>query len=61
MPKCFITTTEAAARTGMSVRRIQELCKAGMVKGAQEFAGAWMVPAGFKWKPQKPGPKPKAR
>jgi len=59
MLKGFVTTEEAAAKSGMTVRRMQQLCKAGMVRGAQQFAGAWMVPAGFKWKPQKPGPKPK--
>jgi hypothetical protein len=61
MPAGFITTAEAAERIGKTVRYVQILCKAGKVKGAQQFGGVWMVPAGFKWKPQKPGPKAKTR
>ena len=59
MPRGFVTTEEAAARNGMTMRRVQQLCKEGKVRGAQQFGGVWMVPAGFKWRPQKPGPKPK--
>ena len=59
MPKGYITTEEAAEKLGLSSRYIRRLCKDGIVKGAQLFGGAWMVPASFKWKPQKPGPKPK--
>jgi hypothetical protein len=59
MPKGFVTTADAAAKSGLSLRRIQQLCKAGLIPGAQEFAGVWMVPASFKRKRQKPGPKSK--
>ena len=59
MPTQFITALEAAKQNGLSVRRIQELCHAGKIDGARQFAGAWAIPAGWKWTPQKPGPKPK--
>jgi len=55
----YTSTAEAAERNGVSVRYMQQLCQRGKVKGAQQFGGAWMVPAGFRWKAQKPGPKPK--
>jgi hypothetical protein len=61
VPKGFITTAQAAAQTGMSVRRIQELCKARLVKGAQQFGDAWMVPSSFRWAPRKPGPKSRGK
>jgi hypothetical protein len=54
----FITTEQAARRIGTTARYVQMLCKEGKVKGAKKFGGAWMVPASFKWEPQKPGPKP---
>jgi hypothetical protein len=53
----FITAAEAAKRNDLSVRRIQQLCQDGKIPGAQAFGSAWMVPAVFKWAPQKPGPK----
>jgi len=59
MPNGYITTADAAAKFGLSDRYIRKLCNAGAIKGAKQFGAAWMVPAGFKWKPQKPGPKPK--
>jgi hypothetical protein len=59
MPVKFITAAEAAKRNGLSVRRIQQLCSAGKINGAQQFAGSWAVPERWKWTPQKPGPKPK--
>ena len=33
----------------------------GKVPGATQFNGVWMVPSTFRWKPQRPGPKPKGR
>ena len=57
MPKGYITTAEAAERFGLSSRYVRRLCKEGTVKGAQLFGGTWMVPTGYKWRPQKPGPK----
>jgi hypothetical protein len=57
MPK-YITTAEAAARNGLSVGRIVQLCSAGEIKGATKFGRVWQVPELWKWKPTKPGPKP---
>jgi hypothetical protein len=54
----FTTTSDAAARFGVTARYVQRLCKEGKVEGAQQFGNAWMVPASFKFRPQKPGPKP---
>jgi hypothetical protein len=54
-----MTTAEAAERIGSTVRYVQILCKASKIRGAKQFGKAWMVPASFKWKPQKPGPKSK--
>lgn len=61
MSKGFITTAEAAAKSGTTGRRIQQLCVEGKVPGAQRFGKSWMIPAGFRWKPQTPGPKPKEK
>jgi hypothetical protein len=60
MAKKFITAEQAARRIGTTARYVQMLCKDGKVKGARKFAGVWMVPAGFRWKLQKPGPKPRS-
>jgi hypothetical protein len=60
MPQKFITTEQAARRIGTTARYVQMLCKEGKVKGAKKFGGAWMVPSGFKWTRQKPGPKPRS-
>ena len=57
MTKGYITTAEAAQRNGLTQRRVRQLCVAGMVPGAQRFGRTWMVPAGFQWKRQRPGPK----
>jgi excisionase family DNA binding protein len=57
MARKFTTASEAAERFGVTVRYVQRLCKEGKIKGAQQFGSAWMVPATFKWKPGKPGPK----
>jgi hypothetical protein len=59
MAQKFITTEQAARRIGTTARYVQMLCKDGEVKGAKKFGGAWMVPSGFKWARQRPGPKPK--
>ena len=59
MAQKFITIEQAARRIGTTARYVQMLCKEGDVKGAKKFGGAWMVPAGFKWTRQKPGPKTK--
>jgi hypothetical protein len=61
MPPKFSTTADAAERSGITVRRMQQLCQEGKVPGATLFGRDWMVPATFKWTPQKPGPKSQAR
>jgi hypothetical protein len=60
MPKGYITTAEAAERNGLTPRYVRLLCAQGAIKGAQLLGRDWMVPASFKWTPQRPGPKPKA-
>jgi hypothetical protein len=57
--KGYITTAEAAIRSGMTQRRLRQLCAAGTVPGAQKFGRTWMVPASFRWERQRPGPKEK--
>ena len=41
----MMTVREAAERWGLSVRRVQELCKMGRVHGAVLFGKNWMIPA----------------
>ncbi len=36
---------ETAERWGITVRRVQELCKSGTIQGATRFGRAWMIPA----------------
>ncbi len=55
----FITTAEAAGRTGTTQRHVQKLCRHGKVPGAARFGGVWMVPSTFRWKPTKRGRKAK--
>lgn len=41
----YMKIQEAADRWGLSVRRVQDLCKMGKVPGAKRFGTNWMVPA----------------
>lgn len=41
----LITAGEAAIKWGVTVRRVQGLCKEGRIKGAERFGRAWMIPA----------------
>lgn len=41
----IITAKEAAEKWGVTVRRVQELCKEGKIKGAQRWERTWMIPA----------------
>ncbi|HZS03465.1 MAG TPA: helix-turn-helix domain-containing protein [Blastocatellia bacterium] len=43
MEKDFLTTTEAAARLGVSYRRVHQLIEAGTLK-AERFGKVWLVP-----------------
>ncbi|MCL2297712.1 MAG: helix-turn-helix domain-containing protein [Proteobacteria bacterium] len=38
------STAEAAARLGISQRRLQALLKEGRVKGAQQVGRSWVIP-----------------
>lgn len=46
MEFAYISAKEAAAQLGISVRRVQQLCKDGKVEGAQRFGAQdiWLVP-----------------
>ncbi len=41
-----ITVKEAAEKWNITVRRVQELCKKGLIPGAERFGLNWMIPAG---------------
>jgi len=40
----YISVKEAAGRWGVTVRRVQQCCKDGLIPGAAKFGRAWMVP-----------------
>ena len=40
----YLTISEAAARYGLSERRIQQLCKSGAIEGARKEGRSWLVP-----------------
>ena len=39
-----LSVKETAERWGVTVRRVQQLCKAGLIPGAAKFGKSWMVP-----------------
>ena len=41
----LITVKEAAAKWGVTPRRVQGLCKEGKIKGATRWERTWMIPA----------------
>ena len=41
----LITAAEAAAKWGVTPRRVQGLCKEGRVKGATRWGRTWMIPS----------------
>ncbi len=41
----LITVKEAAAKWGVTPRRVQGLCKEGKIKGAMRWERTWMIPA----------------
>ena len=43
----YITCAEAANFMGMTVRRIQQMCKNGKIVGAIKQGRAWMIPKEF--------------
>ena len=44
-PMMYIKVKEAAEKWGVTTRRVQELCKQGMIPGAQLWERTWMLPA----------------
>lgn len=40
-----ITAKEAAEKWNITVRRVQDLCKRGLIPGAERFGLNWMIPA----------------
>jgi len=40
----YITPKEAAARWGISERRIQKLCEEGRIPGVVRFSKVWAIP-----------------
>jgi excisionase family DNA binding protein len=43
----FLTTKEAAELWGVTERRVQVLCAAGRIEGAQRLGGkVWIIPKG---------------
>ncbi len=47
----YIKASEAAERWGISLHRVQVLCKEGRIEGVTRFGRSWMIPANTK-KPQ---------
>lgn len=41
----YMTIQAAAAKWGISERRIQTLCTTGRIEGAQKFGRQWAIPA----------------
>lgn len=40
----YMTIKEAAEKWGLSVRRIQDICKENKVPGVMKFGTAWAIP-----------------
>ncbi len=40
----YINIQQAAEKWGITVRRVQDLCKSGAIHGATRFGRAWMIP-----------------
>ena len=40
----YLTIAEAAARCGISGRRMQQLCKSGTIEGAKKEGRSWLIP-----------------
>lgn len=41
----YITIKEAAEKWNLSVRRVQDICKADMIPGIKKFGNTWAIPA----------------
>ncbi len=51
MPDRYMDASRAAERWGISLHRVQVLCRQGRIEGAEKFRQNWMIPADAK-KPQ---------
>lgn len=40
----FMTVKEAAAKWGLSERRLQTICNEGMISGVVKFGNVWAIP-----------------
>ena len=40
----YMTIKEAAEKWGLSVRRVQDICKADMIPGLIKFGHSWAIP-----------------
>jgi hypothetical protein len=40
----YITIKETAEKWGLSVRRVQDICKAEMIPGIKKFGRSWAIP-----------------
>jgi hypothetical protein len=40
----YISCAEAAAKWGISERRVQKLCEAGRILGTVKFSRIWLIP-----------------
>ena len=40
----YMTIKEAAEKWNRSVRRVQTICKEGMIPGAMKFGNSWAIP-----------------
>lgn len=52
----LITLREAAKRRGLSLRRLQLLCKNRRISGARFVGARWLVPDDFTVRPGRRGP-----
>lgn len=61
MVEGYLTTKEAAQRSGLSKEQIQRLLKTGIIPGGRRFGKAWMCPVSgledYLKTNRKPGPK----
>ena len=40
----YMTIKEASEKWNLSVRRVQTICKEGMILGAMKFGSTWAIP-----------------
>lgn len=58
IPENAIGPEDAAKTLRVSVRRIQQLLRAGRIEGAVFFLGRWFIPADFRVRMGSRGPDP---